>query len=285
MRNVYNNATEMSSGTVRGWIIDQARHGRISFTRRELCAAFPEMGRDTLNAGLYRACRSRLAAIAWQGFYVILPPEYQAVGMLPPAEYIGKLMQYLGKPYCVALLNAAAHYGAAHQRPMNFTVMTSHPLPRSTVKRLTRIDFISKLEMGNGVPAELVRTVKTQYGSMVVSSPEFTACSLVQYTKASGGLSHVVSVLGELLDACDFSHLPPVLADFVPAPCLQRLGYIVERVLDDPAAAQHILRFLHSSAKPFRKTRLVPQLPAEQCPVDSTWKIIINRNLNPDSDD
>lgn len=139
--------------------------------------------------------------------------------------------------------------------------------------------------MGNGVPAELVRTVKTQYGSMVVSSPEFTACSLVQYTKASGGLSHVVSVLRELLDACDFSHLPPVLADFVPAPCLQRLGYIVERVLDDPAAAQHILRFLHSSAKPFRKTRLVPQLPADHCPVDSTWKIIINRNLNPDSDD
>lgn len=285
MQNVYNNTTRMASGTVRSWIIDQARHGQICFTRRELCAAFPEMGRDTLNAGLYRACRSRLAAIAWQGFYVILPPEYQAVGMLPPAEYIGRLMQFLGKPYCVALLNAAAHYGAAHQRPMNFMVMTSHPMPRSTVKRLNRIDFISKLEMDNGIPAELVRTVKTQYGSMLVSSPEFTACSLVQYTKVSGGLSHVVSVLHELMDACDFSHLPSVLADFVPAPCLQRLGYIVERVLDNPAAALHLHRFLLSSVPRLRMTKLVPQLPADQCPVDSRWKIIINRNLNPDSDD
>lgn len=243
------------------------------------------MGRDALNAGLYRACRSRLAAIAWQGFYLILPPEYQAVGMLPPAEYIGKLMQFLGKPYCVALLNAAAHYGAAHQRPMNFTVMTSHPLPRSTVKCHTRIDFVSKLEMLNGVPDELVRTVKTQYGSMIVSSPEFTACSLVQYAKASGGLSHVVSVLRELLEACDFSHLPPVLADFAPASCLQRLGYIVERVLDEPDTAHRLHRFLLASAKPFRKAKLVPQLPAEHCHVDSTWKIIINHNLTPDSDD
>lgn len=243
------------------------------------------MRRDILNTGLYRACRSRLVAIAWQGFYLILPPEYQAVGMLPPAEYIGKLMEFLGKPYCVALLNAAALYGAAHQRPMNFTVMTSHPLPRSTVKRLTRIDFVSKREMLNSVPEELVRTVKTQYGSMIVSSPEFTACSLVQYARASGGLAHVVSVLRELLEACDFSHLPPVLADFVSAPCLQRMGYIVERVLDETDAAHHLHRFLLSSAKPLRKTRLVPHLPAEHCPVDNRWKILINHKLTPDSDD
>ena len=285
IQKMYICAINMSSGTVRAWIIEQARHGRTSFTRAELCAAFPGVPGARLGVELYRACRSRLAAVAWQGFYLILPPEYQAVGMLPPAEYIDKLMAYMGKPYCVALLNAAAHYGAAHQRPMNFTVMTSQPLPRSTVKRVNRIDFVSKSEMKNGIPTALVRRVKTQYGTMVVSSPEFTACTLVQYAKAAGGLAHVVSVLQELVEACDFSRLPSELAAYVPTPCLQRLGYILERVLGERTAARALHRHLLSICPRLRKTRLVPQLPSTHGETDDKWGILINQKLTTEYDD
>lgn len=226
-----------------------------------------------------------MLAVAWKGFYLILPPEHQAVGMLPPAEYIDKLMRHIGKPYCVALLNAAAHYGAAHQRPMNFMVMTTQPTPRSTVKCANRIDFVSKQELQKGLPPELARVVKTQYSTMVVSSPEFTACTLVQYAKASGGLSHVVSVLEELVEACDFSRLPAALADYVPMPCMQRLGYILERVLGEVAAASHLHRYLQARAPRLRITKLAPQLTAGEGEKDAKWGVIVNRNLTLENDD
>lgn len=101
-----------------------------NLTMDELRRAYPSMPQSALRSALYRAVKRREIAIAWQGFYIILPLEYRGVGSMPPCEYIDRLMQYLKKPYCVALLNAAEMYGAAHQHPMNFTVMTSDPPPR-----------------------------------------------------------------------------------------------------------------------------------------------------------
>lgn len=177
----------MSKSQVRDWIEQQAQRGRICFTLAEVVSAFPSLQQVSIYSALYRACRAKLIHTAWQGFYLILPPQYRPVGMLPVSEYIDKLMAYIGKPYCVALLNAAAYYGAAHQRPMSMTVMTTCPQPRNSTKGNTRIDFISKQELAGGIPSELTRTIKTQFSSMVVASPEYTALSLVQYGKAAAG--------------------------------------------------------------------------------------------------
>lgn len=276
----------MSKMTVRNWIEQQAERGRLSFTLAELQGAFPDEKVESLKHSLRRAGKAKLIANAWQGFYLILPPQYRPVGMLPVSEYIDKLMAYIGKPYCVALLNAAAYYGAAHQRPMSMTVMTTCPQPRNSTKGNTRIDFISKQELAGGIPSELTRTIKTQFSSMVVASPEYTALSLVQYGKAAGGLSHVLTVLEELTEACRFETMPDCMRDYIPTPCFQRLGYLLEGLLGETAAGEALHDYLMAGlSKPLRKTKLDPQSTLPPIGYDARWKVIINAQPETDFDD
>ena len=46
-----------------------------------------------------------------RGFYVIVPQEYALAGSPPPSWFIDELMAYLGQPYYVGLLSAAALHG------------------------------------------------------------------------------------------------------------------------------------------------------------------------------
>lgn len=57
-----------------------------------------------------------------RGFYVIVPPEYRALGCLPAEQFVPALMKRLGLPYYAGLLTAAQYHGAAHQRPQEFQV-------------------------------------------------------------------------------------------------------------------------------------------------------------------
>ena len=275
----------MQKLTVRKWIQRLARCGRMSFTKEEIREQIPDMPFLTLNAALHRACRMRLIASVWRGFYVILPPEYQDAGILPVSEYIDKLMRYLGRPYCVSLLNAAAFYGAAHQRPMTFTVMTSEPAPRNSDKQTNFLRFISKSRVRQEFPDALVRRIKTQYSSMLISSPEFTACSLVQYTKASGGLSRVLTVLDELTESCRFDRLPKELYDYVPTPVLQRLGYLLDSLLNRQTESGQLYDFISKSPDKTRRTKLDPALPLGGDCYDSGWKICVNTHPENDLDD
>jgi hypothetical protein len=48
------------------------------------------------------------------------PLEYREAGGPPASWFIDDLMRFLGQPYYVGLLSAAAIHGAAHQQPMVF---------------------------------------------------------------------------------------------------------------------------------------------------------------------
>lgn len=271
--------------TVKTWIEGQAQHGRIVFTLDELRRAFPSAEPTALRSGLYRACRRKEIAIAWQGVYLILPLEYRGVGGMPQSEYIDKLMGYLGKPYCVSLLNAAAIYGAAHQRPMNYVIMTSNPPPRCRAKGNNRIDFIAKRAFAHGIPSGLVRRVKTQYSFINVATPEFTALSLVQYVQPSGGLSHILTVLEELVESCQFDRMPPIIWKYVPLACFQRLGYMVEHLLREKETADKLYAAVRAAGRQLRKTRLLPGASCQGAEYDGKWKLYINAQLESDLDD
>lgn len=275
----------MTKLTVKTWIEKQAQYGKIAFALDDLKRAFPTAEPTALKSGLYRACRRKEVAIAWQGFYLILPLEYRGVGNMPPSEYIDKLMCYLGKPYCVALLNAAAIYGAAHQRPMNYVIMTSNPPPRCKVQGNVKIDFIAKRTFTQGIPSELVKRVKTQYSSINVTTPEFTALSLVQYAHAAGGLSHVLTVLEELVESCRFDQLPAVIWQHIPLACFQRLGYMLERLLREQNAADKLYAAVQDSGRQTQKIKLAPGSSAYKGGYDDKWKVYINIQLESDLDD
>jgi hypothetical protein len=83
-------------------------------------------------------------------------------------------MRFLGQPYYVGLLSAAAIHGAAHQQPMVFQVITDRPTRPARAGRV-RIEF----HMSRQVESAPVLEVRTETGSMRVSTPETAAYDLV----------------------------------------------------------------------------------------------------------
>ena len=98
-----------------------AASGRYHFSSIEAQAALavsPVAARAALN----RLARQGAIASPARGFYVIVPPEYRALGCLPADQFIPALMKKLEMPYYAGLLTAAQYHGAAHQRPQEFQV-------------------------------------------------------------------------------------------------------------------------------------------------------------------
>lgn len=271
----------MLKKTVKSWIARQAQRGRIGFTMEELSAAFPETPPSMKKHGLFVTCKSGLTIHAWQGFYLLVPQEYRETGDMPPAEYIGELMAYLHKPYCVALYDAAAMYGVSCPKVAHeYTVMTSTPRPRCTIPGGVPVEFIAKREMRGRIAPSLTRTLATRRGTVVVSSPEYTVCTLVQHAVGLGGLAAVVPVIRDLLPQCNFAKLPPALKRYVTLASLQRLGYILEYVIGSGEQARQLYRFLNPARTPFVLAKLVPQLPMAKCTTNEKWLIVVNEALS-----
>lgn len=271
----------MNELSVRSWIQEQATQGRLFFTREEILKALPGTSKLTVTIGLLRAGETRLISIAWQEFYLI-PPAYAKQRTLPVAMYLDALMKYLKHPYCVALLNAAAFYGAAHQLSQTFAVMMTIPLPRPKTQHGTRLEFAGKREFSQGIPPELLKEFKTPSGYIQVSSPEVTALTLVQYAGRIGGLSRVLTVLEELLEACHFDHMPNSILSCVPLPCFQRLGYMIEVLLGDEEKSKSQYTFLKTYHRPLQKSLWSLESPVKTGVVNKRWKLIINETLESD---
>lgn len=274
----------MQSSGIRPWLREQLAGGRVCVTREELRAAFPDYSDRNMKQAIARAVEDCILAYGWQNFYLLLPPAYMKRRSLPPTLYIDALMNYLGRPYCVALLNAAEIYGAAHQRPQTFTVMTSNPPPRARKGDTSMLEFVTKREFNTCVPSELIRSIKVSSGYIKVSTPEFTALSLVQYHKAAGGLSHVLTVLEELVEECRFDTLPDSITNYVPASVFQRLGYLLENTTGDMSAGAALHEFLFTHYKP-QAAPLLTGTATSESSLDKRWRLYLNAQPKSDQDD
>src|SRR5665647_314060 len=168
--------------------------GRYSFTDAEARSGVAGSARAVAEA-LRRLRSGHRLATPRRGFNVIVTPEHRVTGCPPASWFIDDLMRFVGRPYYVALLSAAAVHGAAHQQPMRFQVVTDRPMRPAEAGRV-RIDFhVSR----SAVSAPVVQA-QTETGYMRVSTPETTAFDLVHFVAASGGLSNVATVLVDLAE-------------------------------------------------------------------------------------
>lgn len=158
-----------------------------------------------------------------RGFYVIVPPEYRAMGALEPPWYIDALMAHEQRPYYVGLLTAAELHGATHQAVMEFQVVTDKQLPRIRAGR-SSIVFYYRKDLGAVEQGLLKHQTKT--GTMKVSGPELTALDLVRYPHAAGGLHHIATVLSDLGFRIDAEKLAVLSGAFERSTC-QRLGFLL----------------------------------------------------------
>lgn len=258
------------------WITQRVLRGKYFFTMEEITASFPQKTRFVLRTDLNRLTKRGVIMSPCRNFYVAVPEEYRLKGLVPPIFYIDNMMSFMGKPYYVALLSAAALHGAAHQAPQAFMVITNDKM-RSVVKNGTRLDFVTR----KYIPTAFLIKKRSKSGDFNVSSPALTAIDLIEYEANIGGLSRATEVLAELLETIDFKSVDDEFYKIAQTPIYQRLGYILEEVLDEKAQADTLYEGCKNAGLTFRKTPLKKGRMAEQESA-TRWKIQENITLEID---
>jgi len=264
--------------SVTNWIEDLQKDGRVCFSLAETMKKFPSHNGIVLKNALTRLVSKKKICSVWKGFYVIIPIEYQSKGIIPEVYYIDWLMKFLGRDYYISLLNAASFYGAAHQQPQEFTVITTPPSLRSTQKKGTKINFNNKAT----ILEQFTEQRKTPTGYIRISSPELTATDLIQFEKEIGGINRAATVLNELAESCNFNNLTKDFFQYVPTPVIQRLGYLLDEVLECQSQADDLYSCVKKYDISFRKTPLKSKKSIANCETDKKWKIIINEQIEID---
>ena len=206
----------------------------------------------------------------YQGFYVIVPPEYRSLGCRPAEQFIPDLMNYLGEYYYVGLLSAAEYHGAAHHRPQVFQVMVAKPR-RTIISGKVQVNFIVR---GN-VEAIPTQTRNTVSGILKLSTPEATAFDLTGYYRHCGWLDNVATVLSELVEVIDPKKLVTV-AELSPITWVQRLGYLLESVGSEESW-QPLSEYINAK-KPVRSP-LLPSVTIKGAVFSKRWQIYINTKV------
>lgn len=208
-------------------------------------------------------------------FFVIVPPEYYHLGVLPAEWFIDAWMSYSKRQYYVALLSAASLHGAAHQQPQEFQVMVDKTLPPTLAGKL----YIRYFKNDSILEAP-TQKIKTNTGYIKVSTPETTAFDLIQYMKASGHLGNITTVLSELSEKIDPKKLVEAAIKIgVELPHVQRLGFILDNI-----GKKHTTMLLNKWVLK-KKPRYVLLCPGEKSgslEKDSKWKVLINEVIEVD---
>ncbi len=249
-----------------------ASRGHYAFTTEDAVAAVG-VSAVAVRAAIRRLQEKGAVATPFRGFYVIVPPEYRALGCLPADQFIPNLMGHLELDYYAGVLTAARLHGAAHQAPMVFQVVVASNRPAIRCGSV-RVKFIARRNVGE-IPTLSMNTLR---GVLRVSTPEATAYDLVGYPHHAGGLSNVATILAEMAERLD----PAVLvreAAHSPLPWAQRLGYLLERggfaELAQPLAT-------HVAQRAAEYVPLRPRRTIAVKPRDARWLVVVNEAVEPD---
>lgn len=261
----------------RQYVENLAAAGRYHFDARQAQAALA-VSADATKVALNRLAKQGAIASPARGFYVIVPPDYRALGCLPADQFIPALMQSLNLHYYAGLLTAAQYHGAAHQRPQEFQVFLEKPR-KPIVCGKVHVAFMVRKRLLE-VP---VQSLNTPRGSLLVSTPEATALDLVGYQHQAGGLDQVATVLTELAERIEPEKLA-VTAATAAVPWAQRLGYLLERVGAGEKVAP-LKAFVRARAH--ESTPLLPNAPGasaarSKAKRNKDWKLYINAEVEPE---
>ncbi|HET9058130.1 MAG TPA: type IV toxin-antitoxin system AbiEi family antitoxin [Chitinophagaceae bacterium] len=261
------------------WIEECQSKGKLAFSLQELKSSFENTSETSLKRMLDRISEKQKVVSIFKGYYVIIPPQYSSKGILPPAMFIDGLMKFLERKYYVALLNAAALHGASHQQPQEYFVVTEYPVLRATNKKGIKINYISTREL----PTEtLTEKRKTETGYLTISNPLLTAIDLIGYAKKIGGLNRAATVINDLTDAIKKSDVNDEAIKYATASSLQRLGFILEEILDKKELAEKIFLQSKKSGIKFYLIPLKASGEKNKNMINEKWKLIVNTEIEID---
>lgn len=252
-----------------------ATEGQHCFTTNEMMLAL-NMSKTNAWASIIRLEKKRLIATPHRGFHIIVPPEFQRLGCLPPDQFIPDLMAHLQLPYYVGLLSAAQYYGASHQQAQVFQVIVSKNRNKIQCGNI-RVEFIARKNIID-IPIQNFNTPK---GYVKVSTPAATALDLANYPMYCGGLSNVATILEELAEQIQPQALISMAKQLPSAPQWQRLGFLFEATqLDELASVvEEILQ-----ERTIRNVALVAKMADQgvDMPIHKRWKVVQNEIIESD---
>lgn len=264
--------------TLQKWINDRAVHGYPTFTFEDVRESGIYSSEQIIKNELIRLCTNKTIANVYRGFYVIVPVHYILRGSVPATYYIDQLMAYLRKPYYVCMLSAAELLGAAHQRPQHFSVMTTLPRRQNVSTRNITINWFYR----DSLPEDALIIKNTETGTIRISNPLLTAADLVQNQQHVGGLSRVATILEELTEQIDINRQFQPLVPFIKTVTWQRLGYLLENILEDNTTANLLYEQLRSVSSRMIYKPLSTSADDNPSQRDSRWKINVNVQIETD---
>ena len=250
-------------------MVEFAARGQYHFTSSEFRSALG-VSAAAANQALWRLTNRSEIASPGRGFYVVVPPEYRAIGCLPADQFIPALMDQRGMRYYVGLLSAAQYHGAAHHRPQVFQVMVERSR-RPITCGAVRVDFIARAGLAN-VP---LSTFDSPRGTVVASTVEATAVDLVGYMGRAGGVDRVAGMLSELSEQMD----PVLLVNAARSASVlwaQRLGFLLEFVGAEDRCGP-LKDHVRQRARNY--TRLLPSARADGAARSGDWQLLVNARI------
>ena len=258
------------------WVKEQEQRGITTFSFQQIRCVFAERSEKTLRTDINRLISSKRIQNVYKGFYVIIPTQYRLKGVVPPTYYINELMEYIGKPYYVGLLSAAAIYGASHQRAMVTQIVTIGPRSRTSNKN-SLLDWNYRQQ----IPSELIESRNAEMGRINYSSAELTSVDIVQFASNIGGYQRAATVLAELVDVIDMSKMEGVLP-YTTTTAMQRFGYLLEFVLFEQDKADQLYEMLKKRNGYFNAVMMSSEHPASNDKKSNRWRVNMNINIEID---
>lgn len=257
------------------YIHDVMKHGKCTFVIEDAITKLHKSRKAILASIEHLLVKGELSSPA-NGFYVIVPPEYQILGCLPAEFFVPYLMKYWKKDYYACLLTAAKYHGATHQAVMTFQVMIDHPRPLIICGKI-KIKFIANKKLSQ-TPTQII---STKMSMLNVSTPEGTAMDLLIYPHQSVGLSHITTVLTELHEAMSTDKLLALAQSSTTLAWQQRLGFILQRL-----NANELAEVLKNHLSKQKRVDYIPLATGikikKNAKRDAVWKIIENVTIESD---
>jgi len=260
------------------WINHQLAIGKYSFPLSYLRSCMPEKSELAIKQALQRLADKNKIISIFRGFYIIIPPAYANIGILPPALFMDDLMQYLNRPYYLSLLSAAALHGAAHQQPQTHYVCTVLPSMRSTNNNGIYINYLCRRTF----PDTNIIQKKTESGYVNVSDPILTCLDLISFQKTVGGINRVATVINELSEEVNEHHLSSNIISLTSIANIQRLGYLWEYECEQPELSNILFNKINRTVTNLKTYKLNLALSTNLQSSRNRWKINVNTKIEID---
>jgi predicted transcriptional regulator of viral defense system len=264
--------------SVTEYLENRAVKGRYYFTLKEISEEL-SIQQSSLSVSLSRLTKKKKIQMIRKGFGIITGLTR---GTLHPSYFIDAMMKHLETRYYVGLLNAAAYRGASHQAVMNYTIVAEKITKPVLLEGLT-IEFVTK---NNFDEIEELDWVAGHGGYYFISTSELTVLDLIRFQKKSGHLNNIATIYDDLFDVVDLKKLEAICSKSCTSTTdLQRLGYILDQVLNRSEAAEFVYRALKK--RRFKRTLLSIFTNRQQdvnskFPVNEKWRICENDVVEPD---